>query len=206
MTSLIRAVLPGATLDGTVIEAMTTSAEEWDLSWTEKVKGKHKAVFDIIEHANGVGVLRAAFWGNQYIDVMKAAPVDLSTILVLRHNAIILAMNQAFWDKYNIGPLKEVRHPMTDEHRRIYAENALIQNLNDAMSFRKVKEMREMLVEYRKLDPTDVDAHQAGYEVIADCIEFPGDASLAAARQFYDTERHSPLRRFVRRICFENSN
>lgn len=97
-------------------------------------------------------------------------------------------------------------HPMTPEHERIFAENRLIQGLNDAMSFRNVKAMREMLVEYRKLDPTDVDASQAGYEVIADCIEFPGDASLAAARQFYDTERHSPLRRFVRRICFENSN
>ena len=99
-----------------------------------------------------------------------------------------------------------VPHPMTPEHERIHSENRLIQSLNDAMSFRKVKEMREMLVEYRKLDPEDVDANQAGYEVIADCIEFPGDASLAAARQFYDTQRHSALRRFVRRICFENSN
>jgi hypothetical protein len=97
-------------------------------------------------------------------------------------------------------------HPMDEARERIYAENRLIQRLNDAMSFRKVNEMREMLVEYRKLDPTDVEANQAGYTVIADCIELPGEASLAAARQFYDTQRHSPLRRFVRRICFENAN
>jgi hypothetical protein len=95
---------------------------------------------------------------------------------------------------------------MDEERERIQAENRLIQALNDAMSFRKVKEMREMLVEYRKLDPEDIDRNQVGYEVIADCIEFPGDPSLAAARHFYDTQRHSPLRRFVRRICFENSN
>ena len=95
-------------------------------------------------------------------------------------------------------------HPITPEHERIYAENRLILRLNDAMSFRKAKEMREMLVEYRKLDPEDVHANQAGYEIIADCMEFPGDASLAAARHFYDTERHSTLRRFVRRVCFEN--
>ena len=97
-------------------------------------------------------------------------------------------------------------HPLDDARARIDAENQLIQALNDAMSFRKVEEMRELLVAYRKLDPSDVDASQAGYEVIADCIEFPGEASLTAAHQFYDTERHSPLRRFVRRICFENSN
>ena len=97
-------------------------------------------------------------------------------------------------------------HPMDEAHERIDAENRLILRLNDAMSFRKVKEMREMIVEYRKLDPTDTDANQAGYAVIADCIEHPGEASLAAAHQFYDTQRHSPLRRFVRRICFESSN
>lgn len=97
-------------------------------------------------------------------------------------------------------------HPMGDERERIHAENRLIQRLNDAMSFRKVPEMREMLLQYRKLDPTDVDASQAGYKVIADCIEFPGDPSSAAAREFYDTQRHSPLRRWVRRICFENSH
>jgi hypothetical protein len=99
-----------------------------------------------------------------------------------------------------------VPHPLGDARQRIQAENNLLQALNDAMSFRKVKEMREMLVAYRELDPDDADASQLGYEVIADCIEFPGDASLSVAREFYDTQRHSPLRRFVRRICFENSN
>jgi hypothetical protein len=97
-------------------------------------------------------------------------------------------------------------HPMDEAHARIDAENQLILRLNDAMSFRKAKEMREMILEYQKLDPADTDANQAGYTVIADCIEHPGDTSLAAAHQFYDTQRHSPLRRFVRRICFENTN
>jgi len=99
-----------------------------------------------------------------------------------------------------------VPHPLDDAHARIDATNRLLQALNDAMSFRKVKEMREMLADYRKLDPEDVDQNQLGYSVIADCIESPGEASLAAARAFYDTRRHSPLRRFVRRICFENTN
>ena len=99
-----------------------------------------------------------------------------------------------------------VPHPLDEARARIDTENRLLQALNDAMSFRKVKEMREMLVTYRKLDPKDIDKNQLGYEVIADCIEFPGEASLSAARGFYDTQRHSPLRRFVRRICFENSN
>ncbi len=96
-----------------------------------------------------------------------------------------------------------VPHPLDEKRERIQAENRLLQALNDAMSHRDVHTMRKLLDEYRKLDPDDVDAYQYGYEVIADCIEFPGDASLAAARKFYETERHSSLRRFVRRICFE---
>jgi hypothetical protein len=98
-------------------------------------------------------------------------------------------------------------HPEGDPAReRLHSENRLIQTLNDAMSFRRVDEMRALLAEYKKLDPTDVHSNQAGYAVIIDCIESPGDASLAAAHKFYDNERHSPLRRFVRRICFENTN
>ena len=97
-------------------------------------------------------------------------------------------------------------HPMDEAHARIDAENNLILRLNDAMSYRDVKKMRPLIDEYRKLDGADTDANQAGYTVIADCIEHPGDASLTSAHNFYDTQRHSPLRRYVRRICFENSN
>ena len=49
------------------------------------------------------------------MDVMKAAPGDLSPVIVLRHNAIILAMQQPFWDKYKIGASKKVMHPLTGE-------------------------------------------------------------------------------------------
>jgi len=97
-------------------------------------------------------------------------------------------------------------HPITAEHLRIQAENQLIQKLNDAMAVRDVRAMRALLGEYEKLDPRDIEATQAGYAVIADCVESPGEASLAAARDFYATQRHSALRRFVRRICFENGN
>lgn len=97
-------------------------------------------------------------------------------------------------------------HPITPEHERIFAENRTVQALNDSMALRDVSRMRELLSEYRRLDPEDVEATQEGYAVVADCIEYPGSASLAAASRFYDTQRHSPLRRFVRRICFENAD
>ena len=34
---------------------------------------------------------------------------------MLRHNGIVLAMQQAFWDKYGIGKAKNVTHPITTQ-------------------------------------------------------------------------------------------
>ena len=109
--------LPASLLAAMPEESIPFGAEavEWDMTWVDRLKGKHKAVFDMTEPDDGVGVLRTAFWTNQYIDVMKAAPADMSPIMILRHNAIILAMQQSFWDKYNVGELNEVKNPLTDE-------------------------------------------------------------------------------------------
>lgn len=87
----------------------------WDTRWTEKLTGKVRTVFDVPEIESGYGVWRATIWARQYEAVLGIPARDLSTALVLRHNAIILAMQQAFWDKYGIGKAKGVTHPLTGE-------------------------------------------------------------------------------------------
>jgi hypothetical protein len=89
------------------------TTDDWDVSWSAKLNGKYKAVFDNTDVESGYGVWRASAWAGQYADVLKAAPADLSSVIVLRHNAIVLAMQQAFWDKYGIGASKKVTHPLT---------------------------------------------------------------------------------------------
>ena len=96
-------------------ESRPTSAEEWDLSWVKRVTGKYRAIFDVPEIDSGYGVWRASIWGKQYIDVLGAKPNELSSVLVLRHNGIQLAMQQAYWDKYAIGKEKNVLHPITQQ-------------------------------------------------------------------------------------------
>jgi hypothetical protein len=90
-------------------------SDDWDTAWTDRVKGRHKGVFDCAEPESGYGVLRAKAWARQTTEVLKAAPSDVSTVIVLRHNAIVLAMKQSFWDKYGIGAAKKVTHPLTQE-------------------------------------------------------------------------------------------
>lgn len=87
----------------------------WDTRWTERLTGKVRAVFDVPEVESGYGVWRATIWARQYEQVLGIPARDLSTALVIRHNAIILAMQQGFWDRYGIGKAKGVLHPLTDE-------------------------------------------------------------------------------------------
>ena len=89
------------------------STDEWNVDWTRKLSGKHKSVFDNAEIESGYGVWRAAAWARQHMEVLKAPAADITPSIVLRHNAIVLAMQQSFWDKYGIGASKKVTHPLT---------------------------------------------------------------------------------------------
>lgn len=98
-----------------LLAADVPAASDWDVSWTKRITGAHKAVFDVPEIESGYGVWRASVVPRQYQAVFGTAPRTFSTVLILRHNAIALAMQQAFWDRYGIGKAKGVTHPLTLE-------------------------------------------------------------------------------------------
>jgi hypothetical protein len=95
--------------------AATPTQQAWDMSWVQRVTGAHKAVYDVPEVESGYGVWRASVWMEQYKQVMGTADRDLRTVLILRHNAIVLAMTQPFWDEYGLGKAKSVTHPLTTQ-------------------------------------------------------------------------------------------
>jgi len=96
-------------------------------------------------------------------------------------------------------------HPITPKHVRIFEENALLFQLNEAMDGREPARLRALLTQYRLQYPDDPHDMQAGYSLIADCIEHPSDETRAAAQRYYDTEIASTLRRFVMRHCFDGN-
>lgn len=89
------------------------STGEWDFGWTSRIAGKHRAVFDVAEIESGFGVFRAATWASQCIDILGAAPADVSPVIVLRGHAMALALQQTFWDRYDVGRALRVTHPVT---------------------------------------------------------------------------------------------
>lgn len=42
---------------------------------------------------------------------MKAPAKDVSMVLVLRHNAIVLAIGQSYWDAFDVGKETKTTHP-----------------------------------------------------------------------------------------------
>jgi hypothetical protein len=99
--------------------------------------------------------------------------------------------------------LDEHPHPLDDARKRLADEQRLIGALNDAMDLGDPRSMRPMIASYRVLMPRDDNALAEGYERIADCLEDPSATHREAARQYYDRERASTVRRYVRRHCFE---
>lgn len=99
-----------------VAEEARQAREEFDMSWTAKLAGKkHKACFDCPEIDGGAGTLRASLWENQYVSTLGANRADIATVLILRHNAVVLGLTQEMWDKYGIGAQKGAKSFLTDK-------------------------------------------------------------------------------------------
>jgi hypothetical protein len=77
--------------------------DDTDLSWVAKLRGKSRAVFDSPKVSEGGALFRAAMWRNQHIKVFGTAREELTPVVVFRHEAIPLVMNDEFWDHLGIG-------------------------------------------------------------------------------------------------------
>lgn len=88
-------------------------SEEWDLKWPERLTGKRRAVFDVVDIESGYGAFRASVWSGQCVDVLGASAADVSAVIVLRSHAVALALQQSFWDRYAVGRLMRVTHPVS---------------------------------------------------------------------------------------------
>ncbi len=84
----------------------TASAGEAE-AWFNKVKGSHRIVYDAPEPHNGFPVI----WSWVYYNTNNetgSADNDLTAMVVLRHNAIPLAMEDRLWEKYKFGEMFKI--------------------------------------------------------------------------------------------------
>jgi hypothetical protein len=88
--------------------APTPASDEWDMSWVERVHGDARAVFDLPEPGEGEGVWRAQRWREDYEQVYGVKPSDLTAVLVIRHRAVQLIMDNEYWKRFEVGKTLDI--------------------------------------------------------------------------------------------------
>jgi len=82
-------------------------------AWFEKVKGKHRVVFDVPKPH---GMLPFA-WPRVFMITNAATgtpEADTGVVVVLRHDAIPYAMDSKLWEKYKFGEVFKDNDPKTN--------------------------------------------------------------------------------------------
>ncbi len=75
-------------------------------------------VFDSPEMSQGLALVRTLVWFKDYAEIYDAKPADLSAVVVLRHNAIWMIMDDEFWDHHKIGSVVKIDDPKTGKSIR----------------------------------------------------------------------------------------
>src|SRR5438132_2485747 len=83
-------------------------------AWLTRINGKHKQVFDCVTANDGFGVAFALNYLDSASQALKLPEKDLSPVVVLRHWAMPLTLNDSVWAKYKIGELINVKDPKTN--------------------------------------------------------------------------------------------
>jgi len=88
---------------GGTAAARPAQAMVFDNSWFDRLKAKHKAVFEQQALDYGSAVSYAGRWISGMRDTGVAKAGEFQVVLVLRHEAVPLVVNEAMWEKYGIG-------------------------------------------------------------------------------------------------------
>ena len=89
-------------------------ASPWDMSWLEQLApAKHKAVFDTTMITNGLALGHVQLYLSDYHDIYGTDDQQVKPVLVIRHEAVPMILNDAFWQKYQLGQKLRLTDPAT---------------------------------------------------------------------------------------------
>jgi len=100
-------------------------ARGWDLSWLDRLTGKHKQVFDIGPINVPVSPLRVV--SNYFVgfdQVLGLRAPDVQAVIGIAGSGFPINASDAVWAKYRLGERWEIRDPATGQFaaRNVYRE------------------------------------------------------------------------------------
>lgn len=91
---------------------------EWDDSWVRRITAPHRQVFDSPEIEEGVALHQARTWIQGYREVYDTTDADHNAVIVIRHAAVPMVMDDATWDRFELGKANELKDPASGEPAR----------------------------------------------------------------------------------------
>lgn len=87
--------------------------EQWDVSWSSRLSGPHRGVFDWFDANASAGLWRAGVWKRQVVEAFGVPPEEVGAVLVIRHRAIPMIMSDEFWLRHKLGKARKIKDPMS---------------------------------------------------------------------------------------------
>jgi len=96
-------------------------------AWLEKIHGKYRQVFDCTSANDGFGALFGLTFLETTKSALKLTDKDVTGVMVYRHFAMPLMLNDSAWAKYKVGELIGAKDPKTGAPatRNIFRDNIL---------------------------------------------------------------------------------
>jgi hypothetical protein len=114
--------LAGATVLPDLAAAEPVSQGGWDMSWLDRITGKHRQVFDMHDMEVGLGTVYN--WLEAHLTVYGLRHPDLSAVVGIGGAAFPMNATDPMYQKYPIGELWKVNDPATGKPalRNIFVE------------------------------------------------------------------------------------
>lgn len=93
------------------------TATSWDMSWTTKL-ARYRTAYDSPEILHGAALAFAAAAVAGYQQALGAGPDQVTPVLILRHTASVMTLDDAMWDRLELGAAHDLKDPTTGEPAR----------------------------------------------------------------------------------------
>ena len=108
-------VAAGFSLDSDdLVEMRATSEGEWDNSWIARVEAaKYRVVFNTSEIADGAVFSYVGAFLDGFRETHNTSDADTRAVSMFRRLGTVMALNDAMWERYELGVDRQVTDPLT---------------------------------------------------------------------------------------------
>jgi len=88
---------------------------EWDLSWLDQLKGKHKQLYDVgnMDISEDTPLRMPMNYLDAFRDLYHLEPPDVNVVIGIQRVAFPMNASDALWEKYQLGERWNIKDPQT---------------------------------------------------------------------------------------------